>query len=66
MGAGCVLLCGAERCSVPVLEDIDPDKVYVLGGLVDESIHKVRGACLTLTPRLQQCECCEVLALWQL
>ncbi|NXK85711.1 TM10B methyltransferase, partial [Formicarius rufipectus] len=23
-----------------VLEDIDPDKVYVLGGLVDESIHK--------------------------
>ncbi|KAI1239615.1 hypothetical protein IHE44_0011034, partial [Lamprotornis superbus] len=28
-----------------VLEDIDPDKVYVLGGLVDESIHKVRGAC---------------------
>lgn len=25
----------------PVLEDIDPDKVYVLGGLVDESIHKV-------------------------
>lgn len=28
-----------------VLEDIDPDKVYVLGGLVDESIHKVGGAC---------------------
>lgn len=28
-----------------VLEDIDPDKVYVLGGLVDESIHKVRGSC---------------------
>lgn len=27
-----------------VLEDIDPDKVYVLGGLVDESIHKVCGA----------------------
>lgn len=24
-----------------VLEDIDPNKVYVLGGLVDESIHKV-------------------------
>ncbi|XP_041879038.1 tRNA methyltransferase 10 homolog B isoform X2 [Corvus kubaryi] len=24
-----------------VLEDIDPDKVYVLGGLVDESIHKL-------------------------
>ncbi|XP_061875355.1 tRNA methyltransferase 10 homolog B isoform X2 [Colius striatus] len=24
-----------------VLEDIDPSKVYVLGGLVDESIHKV-------------------------
>ncbi|NXC91857.1 TM10B methyltransferase, partial [Cercotrichas coryphoeus] len=23
-----------------VLEDIDPGKVYVLGGLVDESIHK--------------------------
>ncbi|NXK42066.1 TM10B methyltransferase, partial [Piprites chloris] len=23
-----------------VLEDISPDKVYVLGGLVDESIHK--------------------------
>ncbi|NXY47691.1 TM10B methyltransferase, partial [Ceuthmochares aereus] len=23
-----------------VLEDIDPNKVYVLGGLVDESIHK--------------------------
>ncbi|NXQ92090.1 TM10B methyltransferase, partial [Nyctibius grandis] len=23
-----------------VLQDIDPDKVYVLGGLVDESIHK--------------------------
>ncbi|NXV24320.1 TM10B methyltransferase, partial [Cepphus grylle] len=23
-----------------VLEDIDPSKVYVLGGLVDESIHK--------------------------
>ncbi|NXP24450.1 TM10B methyltransferase, partial [Scytalopus superciliaris] len=23
-----------------VLEDIDPEKVYVLGGLVDESIHK--------------------------
>ncbi|NXU93977.1 TM10B methyltransferase, partial [Xiphorhynchus elegans] len=23
-----------------VLEDIDPDKVYVLGGLVDETIHK--------------------------
>ncbi|NWR45942.1 TM10B methyltransferase, partial [Regulus satrapa] len=28
-----------------VLEDIDPDKVYVLGGLVDESIHKVHHAC---------------------
>ncbi|KFO62025.1 tRNA methyltransferase 10 B, partial [Corvus brachyrhynchos] len=28
-----------------VLEDIDPDKVYVLGGLVDESIHKVGDAC---------------------
>lgn len=24
-----------------VLEDIDPNKVYILGGLVDESIHKV-------------------------
>ncbi|NXH10893.1 TM10B methyltransferase, partial [Bucco capensis] len=23
-----------------VLEDIDPNKVYILGGLVDESIHK--------------------------
>ncbi|NXF07034.1 TM10B methyltransferase, partial [Smithornis capensis] len=23
-----------------VLEDVDPSKVYVLGGLVDESIHK--------------------------
>ncbi|OXB83679.1 UNVERIFIED_CONTAM: hypothetical protein H355_015327 [Colinus virginianus] len=30
-----------------VLEDIDPKKVYVLGGLVDESIHKV-GSCWNL------------------
>ncbi|RMC08083.1 hypothetical protein DUI87_15114 [Hirundo rustica rustica] len=29
-----------RRGTVLVLEDIDPDKVYVLGGLVDESIHK--------------------------
>ncbi|KFP70933.1 tRNA methyltransferase 10 B, partial [Acanthisitta chloris] len=39
-----------------VLEDIDPDKVYVLGGLVDESIHKV--ACpknLTLRRAQEQC-----------
>ncbi|XP_066038078.1 tRNA methyltransferase 10 homolog B isoform X2 [Chamaea fasciata] len=33
-----------------VLEDIDPDKVYVLGGLVDESIHK-----LTLRRAREQC-----------
>ncbi|XP_051633570.1 tRNA methyltransferase 10 homolog B isoform X2 [Manacus candei] len=33
-----------------VLEDIDPDKVYVLGGLVDESIHK-----LTLQRAREQC-----------
>lgn len=45
------VLCGTHCCVVlsaalfPVLEDIDPDKVYVLGGLVDESIHKVCGAC---------------------
>lgn len=30
------------------LEDIDPNKVYVLGGLVDESIHKV--GCSLLEP----------------
>lgn len=29
-----------------VLEDIDPSKVYVLGGLVDESIHKVGSSLL--------------------
>lgn len=42
-----LLLCGGEQVRVLflVLEDIDPDKVYVLGGLVDESIHKVGGAC---------------------
>lgn len=35
----------SQCISFLVLEDIEPDKVYVLGGLVDESIHKVRGAC---------------------
>ncbi|NWS20842.1 TM10B methyltransferase, partial [Pachyramphus minor] len=34
-----------------VLEDINPDKVYVLGGLVDESIHKQ----LTLRRAREQC-----------
>ncbi|KAM4878633.1 tRNA methyltransferase 10 homolog B isoform 1-T1 [Sylvia borin] len=34
-----------------VLEDIDPDKVYVLGGLVDESIRKQ----LTLRRAQEQC-----------
>ncbi|NXX28208.1 TM10B methyltransferase, partial [Nicator chloris] len=34
-----------------VLEDINPDKVYVLGGLVDESIHKQ----LTLRRAQEQC-----------
>ncbi|XP_066194665.1 tRNA methyltransferase 10 homolog B [Sylvia atricapilla] len=34
-----------------VLEDIDPDKVYVLGGLVDESIRKQ----LTLRRAREQC-----------
>ncbi|KFQ21339.1 tRNA methyltransferase 10 B, partial [Merops nubicus] len=34
-----------------VLEDIDPNKVYVLGGLVDESIHKK----LTLQRAREQC-----------
>lgn len=29
-----------------VLEDIDPNKVYILGGLVDESIHKVGSSLL--------------------
>ena len=29
-----------------VLEDIDANKVYVLGGLVDESIHKVGSSLL--------------------
>lgn len=29
-----------------VLEDIDANKVYILGGLVDESIHKVSSSLL--------------------
>lgn len=28
-------------CFIPALETVDADKVYVLGGLVDESIQKV-------------------------
>lgn len=33
-----------------VLEDIDPNKVYILGGLVDESIHKVGSSLLEPAP----------------
>lgn len=37
----CVILNSVSWCFISALETLDVDKVYVLGGLVDESIQKV-------------------------
>lgn len=37
----CVILNSVSLCFNSALETLDVDKVYVLGGLVDESIQKV-------------------------
>lgn len=42
-------------CLFSALEAVDPDKVYVLGGLVDESIQKVSNINFTMNPFPQDC-----------